>query len=339
VSSGEHAKRSRVTAADVARAAGVSTATVSLVMNGKDSRRVLPATRQRVLAEARKLGYRVDRRARSLVTGRSGILGFVAPDVANPFFGAVQMALLHELQDRYQLLSVATEVGHAIARANVEQLFALGVDGVIVASGASAVIDGQPPVPVVLLDAPGASPSFVRVNFDLVSASQALADHLLALGHRRFAYLEADSVSRTFVVRREAFERRVGVMQGTVVEARSLTDTVAAREAIRDRWREWDDEGVTAIVCASDVQAYGALGGLRSLGVRVPDRVSLAAFDDLPTAQLMEPPLTCVRLSADELGRLAAAELLEVMVGEARVREVVIAPSLQIRASTAKPRS
>lgn len=343
-SNGRGGRARRATAADVARAAGVSTATVSLVVNGKDSRRVLPATRERVLAEARKLSYRVDRRASGLVTGRSGIIGFIAPDVANPFFAAVQMGLLRELQDRCQLLAVATEIGRSVARANLDQLFDLGVDGIVVASDVAGVLPRSPPVPVVILDFPGASKRFVRVNFDLEEGSDALADHLLGLGHRRVAYLEAESDSPTheaptFRVRREAFEARMRAADGVVVHAGSLTDVTPARDALRERWAAWDEQDVTAIVCATEVQAYGVLGGLRSLGVRVPRRVSLAAYDDLPGAQIMEPALTCVHLDADELGRSAAAELLQVMAGEARAREIVIPASLAIRGSTAKRRS
>ncbi|MGH8888902.1 MAG: LacI family DNA-binding transcriptional regulator, partial [Acidothermaceae bacterium] len=128
---GEHTSPRRMTAADVGRAAGVSAATVSLVLNGKAEGRVTPETADRVRAAAKRLGYRIDRRGQSLATGRSGLIGFVAPDTANPFFGSVQMGVLHALGSAYQVLLMATDVGQGVARKNVEELISLGVDGMI----------------------------------------------------------------------------------------------------------------------------------------------------------------------------------------------------------------
>ncbi|GAA2588848.1 LacI family DNA-binding transcriptional regulator [Actinomadura fulvescens] len=331
---GRAGRARRVTAADVALAAGVSTTTVSLVVNGKDTRRVLPETRQRVLAEARRLGYQVDRRARSLATGRSGIVGFAATGLSNSFFGSVQMGLLEEFGDRVQMLSVATEVGHTGARANMTTLLSVGVDGVIVEADALDVVGDRPPVPIVLLDSPGGPQEFVRVNFDLTTGADSLAAHLLELGHRRIGYLQAGRNGSTFAVRFKAFADRIRAAGGTVVEATSAINIEGASERMLKVWPEWDALGVTAIVCACDVLAYGTLDILRSLGVGVPDRVALASFDDLPTAALMNPALTCVHLPALELGRQAARVFLDVLAGNTAAREVVLPSTLVVRAST-----
>ncbi|MEV6503099.1 LacI family DNA-binding transcriptional regulator [Streptomyces sp. NPDC048504] len=323
-----------MTAADVASAAGVSTATVSLVVNGKDAGRVLPETRQRVLEEAHRLGYEVDRRARSLATGRSGIVGFVSTGLSNPFFAAVQMGLLEEFDDRLQLLSIATEIGHTTARRNVAALFAIGVDGIIIDASALEALGEQPSVPAVLLDSPRGPSGLVRVNFDLVSGAEALAAHLLERGHQRIGYLQSDQQTDTFALRYEAFEARIHAGGGVLSKASSGNTIEAASERLLKLWGEWDALGVTAIVCASDVMAYGALQALRTLQVAVPGRAALASFDDLPTAALLEPSLTCVRLPARELGRRAATEFLDVLSGRTEAREVILPTELVVRAST-----
>lgn len=323
-----------MTAAHVAAAAGVSTAVVSLVVNGKDTGRVLPETRQRVLDQARRLGYQVDRRARGLATGRSGIVGFVTTGVSNTFFATVQMGLMEAFGDRLQLLSVAAEMGHTSARTRVAAMVATGVDGVIIDGGALEALGERPPVPVMLLDSPEGPSDLVRINFDLESGAEALAAHLLELGHRRIGYVQGDRPTPTLALRHRVFVQRVHAAGGAVLETPSEITIEAASEAILKRWSEWDAEGVTAIVCASDVQAYGALQGLRTLQIPVPGRTALASFDDLPTAALLEPALTCVRLPALELGRRAAAEFFDILSGRDEPREVMLPTELVVRSST-----
>lgn len=147
--------RRRVTGADVAAEAGVSVSIVSLVLNGKDSGRANQATRDRVHAAAQRLGYRIDRRGRSLATGRTGIVGYVAPDVATPFFSSVQMGLLSELSPEYQVLTVVTALGQTVSQESVRRLLDLGVDGLIISTVESDLVTSlNPSCPVVILDSP-----------------------------------------------------------------------------------------------------------------------------------------------------------------------------------------
>lgn len=323
-----------MTAADVARVAGVSAATVSLVVNGKDTGRVLPETRQRVLDSARQLGYEVDLRARSLATGQSGIVGFVYSGLSNPFYADVQLGLLERFGEQLQVLSVATEVGHTTARSNIATMFAVGVDGVIIDPIAHGALGAFPAGPVVLLDSPGGPADLVRVNFDLATGAKALADHLLGLGHRRFGYLDGPFGTATYRQRHRAFEQRIRSAGGTVSTATSRLTVDAVRECMLRQWQRWHEQGVTVMVCASDVMAYGTLEALRTLGVAVPEEVALASFDDLPTSHLLEPALTCVRLPALELGRQAATAFLEVLSGDMTPREITLPTELIVRAST-----
>ncbi|HET9188567.1 MAG TPA: LacI family DNA-binding transcriptional regulator [Acidothermaceae bacterium] len=327
----------RATAADVGRAAGVSAATVSLVLNGKAEGRVTPATSRRVHAAAERLGYRIDRRGQSLATGRSGLIGFVAPDTANPFFGSVQMGVLHALGSSYQVLLMATDVGQSVARKNVEELLSLGVDGMILfAVDPKFVADLHPGVPVVLLDSPIETDEFVRVNFDLVAGATALADHLLEFGHREIVYLEASTASRTFAVRKEAFRRALRRGGASITSVTTPIDVDEARETTLKRWENWRSDGVTAIACATDFQAYGVLSALHEIGAAVPDEVSVTGFDDLVLSPVIHPSLTSVRLPAEEMGAKGAALLRAAVEGHADLAHVeTIATSLVVRNSTA----
>jgi LacI family transcriptional regulator len=326
----------RATAADVGRAAGVSAATVSLVLNGKAEGRVTPATSRRVHAAAQRLGYRIDRRGKSLATGRSGLIGFVAPETVNPFFGSVQMGVLHALGSAYQVLLMATDVGQSVARKNVEELLSLGIDGMILyAVDPKFVADLHPGVPVVLLDCPTETDQFVRVNFDLVAGATALADHLVDLGHRRVVYLEASTGSRTFAVRKEALRRALRRAGATVETVTTRIDVEEARASTLLEWEHWRAAGVTAIACATDFQAYGVLSALHGLGLSVPDDVSVTGFDDLVLSPVIHPSLTSVRLPAGAMGERGAVLLRAAVEGRADLAHVeMIATSLVVRSST-----
>jgi LacI family transcriptional regulator len=328
----------RATAADVGRAAGVSAATVSLVLNGKAEGRVTQATMRRVHAAAQRLGYRIDRRGKSLATGRSGLIGFVAPDTANPFFGSVQMGVLHALGSAYQVLLMATDVGQSVARENIEELLSLGVDGIILfAVDPKLVSDLRPGVPVVLLDSPIETEQFVRVNFDLVAGATALAEHLAELGHRSIVYLEASTGSRTFAVRKDALQRALHARGASITSLTTRIDVDDARGTTLREWDSWHSEGVTAIACATDFQAYGVLSALHQMRVDVPGTVSVTGFDDLVLSPVIHPPLTSVRLPADEMGAKGAALLRAAVEGRADLAHVeTIATTLVIRNSTGR---
>lgn len=328
----------RATAADVGRAAGVSAATVSLVLNGKAEGRVTPETAGRVHAAAQRLGYRIDRRGQSLATGRSGLIGFVAPDTANPFFGSVQMGVLHALGSSYQVLLMATDVGQGVARRNVEELLSLGVDGMILfAVDPKLVTDLHPGVPVVLLDSPIETDQFGRVNYDLLAGATALADHLVELGHSRIVYLEASTGSRTFAVRKEALSARLSEAGASLDTVTTRIDVDEARATALQLWKSWQSAGITAIACATDFQAYGVLSALHQLGVDVPGEVSVTGFDDLVLSPVMHPALTSVRLPADEMGGKGAKLLRDAVEGRADLAHVeTVATSLVVRNSTGK---
>ena len=283
--------RARATARDVAEAAQVSTSVVSLVLNGKHVGRVSAATRDNVLAAADQLGYRIDGRGRSLATGRTGIIGYAAPDV-NPFFAAVQTGLLEALNPDHQVMMVATDLKSPASRGNLLQMLALGVDALVISTVEPDRIAAlRPTCPVLILDAPGVESDFPRINLDVDRSAAELARHLTDLGHRRFAYLDLQDGSRTIDVRRDAFIESVHASADgcEVVRAATPVDAEAARSLVRDRWPVWHSMGVTAIACGSDPQAFGAIAALDELGFGVPGDVSVTGADDQPFSTIISP--------------------------------------------------
>jgi len=246
------------------------------------------------------------------------------------------MGVLHALGSAYQVLLMATDVGQSVARKNVEELLSLGVDGMILfAVDPKFVSDLRPGVPVVLLDSPIETDQFVRVNFDLVEGATALGEHLVELGHRSVIYLEASTASRTFAVRKEALRRTLRKAGATVASATTRIDVDEAREATLKHWDSWRADGVTAIACATDFQAYGVLSALHEMGVGVPEQVSVTGFDDLVLSPVIHPSLTSVRLPAGEMGAKGATLLRAAVEGEADLAHVeTIATSVVVRNST-----
>lgn len=331
----------RTTAADVARLAQVSTATVSLIVNGKSEGRVSPGTRDRVMSAVEELGYRVDAVARDLATGRRHSVALVVPDIANPYFSQLTQGVADRLGG-YQLCLVIADPSHDPSPAGLDRMVAERVDGILAEAPAVDLIrklDGR--TPLVVLDRPSPECDSPYVGFDLRGGATALIDHLLGLGHDRIGYLDADIGAPTFHARRALMEARLGERAGhgfTGPDVRARTDIDAAAEAFTASWEDWRAAGVTALVCAADVHAYGVLRAAARLGVAVPGDVSIASFDDLPFSALAGPPLTTVTLSAFDLGHRAAGLLLELMEGRTPVGEVPPLPApLQVRATTAPP--
>ncbi|MFC5745228.1 LacI family DNA-binding transcriptional regulator [Actinomadura rugatobispora] len=329
----------RVTAVDVARLAQVSTATVSLVVNGKARGRVSPATRERVLAAVDELGYRVDPVARELATGRRHSVALVVPDIANPYFSQLTKGVADRLGCGYRLCLIIADP----SRAGLDRIVTERVDGMLAEAPAVDVIrelDGR--TPLVVLDRPAPGTDHPYVGFALADGATELADHLLDLGHTRIGYLDADIGTPTFEFRRARMDERLHAAVGhgfTGPLVRSRTDIDAAAEAFTAAWDDWRAAGVTAVVCAADVHAYGVLRAAARLGVHVPGDLSVASFDDLPFSALTDPPLTTVRLSAGDLGFHAAELLLTLMQGTPAGPPPLLPATLQIRSTTTPPKT
>ncbi|MFD9317452.1 LacI family DNA-binding transcriptional regulator [Streptomyces sp. NPDC060053] len=329
----------RPTSRDVAQAAGVSQAAVSLVLGDKWRGRVSETTAQRVREAARDLGYRPNLAARNLRLGRTRTVLLVVPALTTEFFagvytGAARVAAEHG----FGVVLYPSPEGVGPARDPFASAQA-ALDGVLASSMAAdalTAIRGDQ-LPLVMLDSdPAGSLGAATVNLDIADGVRQVADHLLGLGHRRFLHLAADIPSWTFEVRARELAARVGAAAGTSLRTApapiSIDGALAAAEAALSA----PGPRPTAVVCDDDKLAAGVYKALRRLGLRVPDDVSVTGLDDLALATALDPELTTVRLDAELFGERGMRALLAVLEG--RTPDGGDIPvELVVRASTAPP--
>lgn len=322
--------RGRITMADVARQAGVSTATVSFVLN--NTKTVTPDVQRRVEAAVEALGYRPSHAAQMLRTGRSLALGLIIPDLTNPFFPKLAQDIEQEARERgYAVLLADSHDDPALQDEHVATLEQRGVDLLIVVPVMGPRRPLRASVPLVALDreALGAA----QVHSDKRQGGQLAAQHLLDLGHRQVAVLTGPLRAGQVGDRVQGMLDTLAAAGVSVPDARRYVSDyslIAGREGARELLRA--APGFTALLCASDTLALGALSALHEAGLRVPDQVSLVGFDDIPWAPLSAPPLTTVRQDTRQLARLALDLALR---GEDATPGVQLAPtSLVVRAST-----
>jgi DNA-binding LacI/PurR family transcriptional regulator len=311
----------------VARAAGVSQSTVSLVLAGKAEGRVKPETGQAVREAAERLGYRPNTAARNLRLGRTRTVLLIVPTLTSPFFGAVYAGAARVAGERG--FGVVVHPWHDDAAPARSPVDIEAIDGVL-ASSLGGGVTGLGDVPLVVLDDDPAGPA-PAVNVDVAGGMRAIAHHLTGLGHRRIGHLAAAVDAWTFRERGETLAEAAPV----VVRGATAIDVTAARAAAL---RLLDRPGrPSALVCDDDLLAAGAYKAARALGLDVPRDLSITGFDDILVATALEPELTTVRLPAEELGARAMTALLARLDGQVPPN-VSLPCELIVRASTAPPR-
>ncbi|MEU5655990.1 LacI family DNA-binding transcriptional regulator [Streptomyces sp. NPDC047737] len=339
MSSAQQPAPPRPTSRDVARAAGVSQATVSLVLGEKWRGRVSSSTADRVRDSARELGYRPNLAARSLRMGRTRTALLVVPALTNEFFarvytGAAAVAAEHD----FGVVLYPSPDGTGPARDPFASARA-ALDGVIassMATGALGALRGAG-LPLVMLDSdPEDGEAAARVNLDIAHGMHQVAGHLLGLGHRRIVHLASAVETWTFAVRARALREAVREVPGTTLRTVTATlDVGAGREAMEAVLSALGPPP-TAIVCDDDILAAGACKAARRRGLRVPGDISVTGFDDLALATAVEPELTTVRLPAEQVGERGMTALLDVLEGRPAARHD-LPVRLVVRGSTAPP--
>ncbi|MGW7267642.1 LacI family DNA-binding transcriptional regulator [Streptomyces sp. NPDC054842] len=329
----------RPTSRDVAQAAGVSQAAVSLVLGDKWRGRVSATTADRVREAARELGYRPNLAARNLRLGRTRTVLLVVPALTTEFFagvytGAARVAAEHG----FGVVLYPSPEGIGPARDPFGSAPA-ALDGVIASSMAAdalTVIRGDQ-LPLVMLDSdPAGSLGAATVNLDIADGVRQIAEHLLALGHRRVLHLAADIASWTFEVRARELAARLAEVPGTQLHTARAPISMEGAVAAAGAALSAPGQRPTAIVCDDDKLAAGAYKAVRRLGLRVPDDISVTGLDDLALATAIDPELTTVRLDAELFGERGMAALLAVLEG--RTPEAGDIPvELVVRGSTAPP--
>ncbi|QKV95903.1 LacI family DNA-binding transcriptional regulator [Streptomyces sp. NA02950] len=334
---GDRTAAGRATSRDVARVAGVSQATVSLVLGDKWSGRVSARTAETVRAAARQLGYRPNLAARSLRLGRTRTALLVVPALTTEFFARVYTGAARVAADHgFGVVLYPSPEGVGPARDPFDSARA-SLDGVIASSMAAdalAAVRGGG-LPLVMLDSDPADAA-AAVNLDIADGARQVAGHLLALGHRRIAHLAATVDSWTFRVRAGAFAATLGAADGVTLSAEPAGLSVEEGRRAAERVLAAPGPRPTALVCDDDILAAGACKAARRLGLRVPDDVSVTGFDDLALATAVEPELTTVRLPAEAVGAAGMRALMAVLNGEP-AQDTTLPVDLLTRGSTAPP--
>ncbi len=323
----------RVTITDVARTAGVSLSTVSRVMNGNAT--VDPALVERVRAVAAELGYSASPLARSLVLGRTSTVAVVIPDLANPTFQGILRGLSRAAAaDGFHVL-----IADSAEQVEEERVLAVETrrrtDGVILCAPRmaqdelAALLPSLSPV-VVVNRAPQQDAPVVSADYR--TALRGLAEHLYDLGHRRIVFLAGVARSASNAARLAAIaDARAAHSDLTVIELPSGVDFdsgAAAADAVIKT-------GATAVLAFNDLVAMGLMSALADHGVRVPEHVSVAGFDDIPFAAYTSPPLTTAAVPAAELGAQAWAAMHDLLTGQTSNPVVTMNPEVVVRGSTA----
>src|SRR6266542_1555069 len=369
------ARTRRPTIQDVARQAGVSVAATGRALGGYGY--VSEEVRSRVNAAAAELGYRPNALARSMITGRSHTIGFVASDIENPFF-ARMLRGISDTARAQQVGVILTNSDEDVERerAAVQTLLEKRVDGIIVAPAdiaatehfQSAMDEGTP---IVLVDRPVRGLAADLVMTDNLKAAEAAVEYLINLGHERIAIIASqrpesqqeierrladwtsapvDGLVRPGVARVLGYYRALIAANQPVRPRLVRTTTIPSRVRSGPYRAEWaatqtlavldGPERATAIFAADNDMTLGVMTAIRNSELRAPEDISILAFDDLDWATVVQPPLSVVAQTVYELGTIAAQRLLARIGGdESEPRAVLLNTRLIERASTAPPPS
>lgn len=346
---------SGVTIYQVAKEAGVSPSTVSNLLNGRPGR-MLPETKERVEAAIARLGYRPNRAARQLRTGRTQVIGLVVPSVANPFWGTFARHLeAAALEAGYHVLLCNSERDPDRERGYVEELYADGIRGVVLCSSLPSLEHLMPMVDaglrLVAFDRTaqvGDPDTLVSISLDNVVGAGLATRHLLELGHRRLAFVSGSLHS---VNRRERFRGFSDALESFGLDP---SEALVWSGGADQKYGDLDvadlgrtaavellsrDPRPTAIVAINDMCALGICAGIRDAGLRVADDVSVIGFDDIVLADLASPPLTTIRQPLPEMAAAAFDHVRKAVETDTppAAQSLLMRPELIIRATTAPP--
>jgi DNA-binding LacI/PurR family transcriptional regulator len=328
---------------DVARVAGVAASTVSRYLNGQ--LRVSPATEAKVLDAVSQLGYVPSAAGRNLVRKQSGVIGFVVPEISNPYFGAVADYVVEAVERHGRLVLLCSHRSQAVKQASYIDLLASGaIDGMLYLGSfrsnerlAVAISDG---LPVVVVDEPiAALPPVHTVVMDDYAGGYQATSYLVALGHRQIAFVsgpaELGSVQERYRGYCDALRKGGIEPDGQVSLAGQFTEQFGMSALPR---LLAPAQPPTAAFVASDYIALGLMSAAEAHGISVPEDLSVVGFDDIRFSQYFRPRLTTVRSPVERLAQVGVELLFDrLQRPQAPARTEVLPVELVIRESAAAP--
>jgi DNA-binding LacI/PurR family transcriptional regulator len=306
-------RHQHITIHDVAKAAGVSTATVSHAFNSTG--RIMLETRQRVLAIARRLKYYPNSNARSLAARNSRTLGVIVSDIENPFF-SVAIRSFEARAHRWGYDVIVKETGYKVSlmRRAAERMLEQKVRGVAILTSemSTAWLNEivRQNIPVTCFDLDFKSKGTSNIKVDYLSGMRQVIDHLYALGHRRIAFVGGRRTFKNILSRHESYiatMQALGLEPGPIMDGnQGLDGGYSAGISLFEI-----SPRPTAVVAMNDLTAVGLIKAFTDNGLRVPADVSVTGFDNTYLAEYFVPRLTTVDMHPDALGRTAADALHE----------------------------
>ena len=331
--------RTSVTIKDVAREARVSVATVSRALNGHEN--VAEAVRQQVLATADRLRYQPHAAARSLSSRRTQTVGVVLPDLYGEFFSELIRGIDQVARARRQHLLVSSYHGHPEEQGEALRAMRGRVDGLLVLSPYTGrpgfLVDNLPSsLPAVLINTRLEDSPYPVLSIDNYGAAMTMMRHLSEAGHAHIAFITGpeDNFDAHERLRgyRDALAQRApaAVPQEYAGDFSEASGYEAGKRILQQAQRP------QAVFAANDMMALGCLYAFNEAGVRVPDDIALAGFDDIPLARFVHPTLTTMRVSIAELGGQAMSRLLDAIEsdGQRVAPSSMLVPELIVRASS-----
>jgi DNA-binding LacI/PurR family transcriptional regulator len=327
--------------AEIARRANVSTATVSRTLN--QSGPVKATTARKVWRAVTALNYYPNSHARTLVSGRSRLIGLIVSDITNPFFPELVRAFEDlAAQKQYDLLLTSTNYDTSRMTTCLRRMLERKVDGVAMMTSemdTSLIRElSKRNVPIVFMDVGQIGPRMSHVSVDYGNGIRQAVDHILSLGHRNIGFISGPLDLHSARTRRQAFVD--GMLDNKIaLDRRLVREGTHTAEGGEKAMKELLKLAriPSAVVCSNDWTAIGALHAIHQAGLSVPHDISLLGFDDIPLTSYTTPTLTTVRMSAREVGATAFQALFS-LIGEQHVEGDVyqVPTKLVVRESTAR---
>ena len=336
-------KESRVTIKDVAKEANLSIATVSFVLNEKENQTIPDATRKKVIEAAKKLNYRPNRLAVSLVTHQTKIIGLVSPDTTNPFFADLCTSVETAAKSfGYNIILGNTQNN---AQNDLEYLKAfidIGVEGVVFAKASGSSEEDvnslhmlkESNIPVIIVDRHIASENISSVMLDHKKGGYLATKYLMELGHTRIGCITGPLSLDSAVSRLEGYREALtdaGIVHDESLIVQGAYQYQDGENAFPILWKR----GISAIFACNDMMAFGVYKAARKAGINIPNDLSVIGFDDVRYCDVMVPALTTIRQPVADIGAEAIRQLIDTIrtksVSTGKV--TLFTPSLIVRES------